>query len=78
MHREEITHRSAALNRDMHVMIHGHVHQSYTTKFQRQRDFNGIPVINAYTSYIFDLPETPSRRAPNRVGEKMLRKASEF
>jgi len=60
------------------VMIHGHVHQSYTTKFQRQRDFNGIPVINAYTSYIFDLPETPSRRAPNRVGEKMLRKASEF
>ena len=24
MHREEITHRSAALNRDMHVMIHGH------------------------------------------------------
>ena len=25
-----------------------------------------------------ELPETPSRRAPNRVGEKMLRKASEF
>ena len=24
MHREEITHRSAALNRDMHIMIYGH------------------------------------------------------
>ena len=60
------------------VMIHGHVHQSYTAFFQRQRDFNGVPVINAYTSYVFDLPETPSPRLPTRRGERLLRKASEF
>ena len=24
MHREEITHRSAALERDMHIMVYGH------------------------------------------------------
>ena len=60
------------------VMVHGHVHQSYTAFFQRQRNFNGVPVVNAYTSYVFDLPETPSPRAPTRRGERLLRKASEL
>ena len=60
------------------VMIHGHVHQSYTTTFQHLRDYNGIPVINAYTKYVFELPETPASRGPNRLGQRLLRKASEL
>ena len=60
------------------VMIHGHVHQSYTTRFQRQREYAGIPVINAWSSYIFDLPETPARREPTRFGLYRMRKASEI
>ena len=60
------------------VMVHGHVHQSYTAFFQRQREYHGIPVINASTSYAFDLPETPDRREPSFRGIRIMEKASRF
>ena len=61
------------------VMIHGHVHQAYTgSHFQRERDWHGIPVINASMSWEFDLPETPDRKEPNRYGRYLLQKASRF
>jgi predicted phosphodiesterase len=61
------------------VMVHGHVHQAYMgAGFVRERDWHGIPVINASTSYEFDLPETPDRKEPGRWGLRMLEKASRF
>ena len=60
------------------VMVHGHMHQAYTAFFQREREYHGIPVINASTSYAFDLPETPDRREPTRRGLRYMRKASSF
>ena len=60
------------------VMIHGHVHQAYSAFFQRQRDYHGIPVINASTSYVFDLPDTPDRKEPTRRGLRIMEKASRF
>ena len=61
------------------VMVHGHVHQAYTgSRFQRQRDWNGIPVINASMSWEFDLPDTPDRREPNKRGLRLMQKASHF
>ena len=60
------------------VMIHGHVHQSYTAFFKHEREYNGIPVINAYMSYVFELPDTPDRREPTSLGRRMLRRASEL
>ena len=51
------------------VMIHGHVHQAYSAFFQRQREYHGIPVINASTSFVFDLPDTPDRKEPSRWGQ---------
>ena len=61
------------------VMVHGHVHQAYTgSRFQRQRDWNGIPVINASMSWEFDLPGTPDRREPNKRGLRLMQKASHF
>ena len=59
------------------VMVHGHIHQSYTGgQFQRRREWNDVPVINASTYYEFDLPETPDRRDPTRYGRHLLEKAS--
>ncbi len=60
------------------VMIHGHMHQSYTAFFQREREYHGIPVINASTSFEFDLPETPERKEPSRRGLRIMEKASRF
>ncbi len=60
------------------VMIHGHVHRSYTAWFKREREYQGIPVINAWSSYIFDLPEIKNRREPTRRGLRLMRKASEI
>lgn len=59
------------------VMVHGHVHQAYTgSRFVRERDWNGVPVINASMAYEFDLPETPNRREPTRHGLRLLEKNS--
>ena len=61
------------------VMVHGHVHQSYTgAGFVRQRNWDGIPVINASTAWEFDLPETPDRKEPNRHGLRLMEKNSQF
>ena len=61
------------------VMVHGHVHQSYTgAGFVRQRNWDGIPVINASTAWEFDLPETPDRKEPNRHGLWLMEKNSQF
>jgi len=60
------------------VVIHGHVHQSYSADFIRQRDYQGIPVINASMAYEFDLPELAPHPEPNRRAMRRLLKASEF
>ena len=60
------------------VMVHGHNHQSYSAFFQRQQDYNGIPVINASTAWEFDLPETPDRTEPTRRGLRIMEKASRW
>ena len=60
------------------VMVHGHMHQAYTAFFQRERDYHGIPVINASTAYEFVLPETPDRKDPSRRGLRYMEKASRF
>ena len=61
------------------VMVHGHVHQAYAGgHFLRERERNGISVINASTSYEFDLPETPCRREPSRRGLRLMEKATRF
>ena len=55
-----------------------HISQAYSAFFQRQRDYHGIPVINASTSYVFDLPDTPDRKEPSRRGLRIMEKASRF
>ena len=60
------------------VMVHGHMHQAYTAFFQRERTYNGVPVINASTEYAFDLPETPDRREPTSRGIRIMEKISRF
>ncbi len=61
------------------VMVHGHVHQAYTgSHFVRERNWHGIPVINASTAWEFDLPETPDRKEPSRKGCRLLEKNSRF
>ncbi len=60
------------------VMVHGHVHQAYSPFFQRQREYHGIPVINASTCWEFDLPETPNRKEPSSRGLRIMKKASRF
>ena len=60
------------------VMVHGHMHQAYTAFFQRERTYNGVPVINASTEYAFDLPETPDRREPTPRGIRIMEKMSRF
>ncbi len=60
------------------VMVHGHVHQSYTAWFRRERERLGVPIINAWSSYSFDLPATPNPKAPTRWGQRRMRKASEI
>lgn len=37
-------------------MVHGHVHQSYTSHFQRERHYGETEVINAYGTYVIDYP----------------------
>ena len=61
------------------VMVHGHVHQSYAaSRFVRERDWHGVPVINASTAWAFDLPETPGRKEPGRFGRRILERNSRF
>jgi len=59
------------------VMVHGHIHQAYSAfGFRREREWNGVPVINVCGAYAFDLPETPNRREPSLLGTYLMNKAS--
>lgn len=66
------------------VMFHGHVHQAYSgRKFVRERDWDGIPVINACGSYTYDWPDewqisTPPRRLALRRMLKRSEPGEEF
>ena len=66
------------------VMFHGHVHQAYSALgFQRRREWDGIPVINACGSYRYEWPdewrvETPPRRLALRRMEKRSQPGEEF
>ena len=60
------------------VMVHGHMHQSYSAFFRREREYHGIPVLNASTEWMFDLPETPGRKEPTRRGLRIMEKAGRF
>ena len=54
------------------VMIHGHVHGNYTAFFKRELEYSGVTVINAWGRHFFDLPETPVRREPTRLGLRLM------
>ena len=58
------------------VMVHGHIHQAYSPWFMREREFEGVPVINACGCYAFDLPETPNRREPSASGRRYMDRVS--
>ena len=60
------------------VMFHGHVHQAYSgSKFVREREWDGIPVINACGSYEYEWPdEWKYDRVPGRLAmRRMLRRS---
>ena len=59
------------------VMVHGHVHQAYSNiDFRRERNWNGILVINASTAYEFDLPDTPNPKEPTRRALRRMERDS--
>ena len=66
------------------VMFHGHVHQAYSgASFIREREWDGIPVINACGSYSYDWPEdwqmqNPPRRLALWRMEKRSQAGEEF
>ena len=37
------------------AMVHGHVHKEYTSRFLRERDYQGVRVINANKSFEFEI-----------------------
>lgn len=37
--------------------IHGHVHKNYTFQFRRERQHADTTIVNAWTSYIIDIPD---------------------
>ncbi|MDO4484688.1 MAG: metallophosphoesterase family protein [Clostridia bacterium] len=37
------------------LMVHGHVHQSYTSKFQRVTEYNSTKIVNACGSFIMEV-----------------------
>ena len=51
----------APLLHDYHpaALIHGHVHKAYTSCFVREREFEGVRVINASGKYVLELPDPP-------------------
>lgn len=61
---------------DPTLMIHGHVHKSYTTSFVRSRRYGEVEVINACGAYFFDLPELRNQKRPSRW-VKILEKRAE-
>ncbi len=66
------------------VMFHGHVHQAYSaSRFVREREWDGIPVINACGSYLYKWPdewriEKPPRPMAMRRMLKRSQPGSDF
>ena len=60
------------------VMVHGHVHQAYSSFFQRSREYAGVPVINASVSWAFDLPPLKPHPEPTRLGLRRMLRDSEL
>ena len=40
-------------------LVHGHVHMTYGQKTQREIEYNGTTVVNAYERYIIEIPDRP-------------------
>ncbi|MBQ3705963.1 MAG: metallophosphoesterase family protein [Clostridia bacterium] len=61
------------------VMFHGHVHQAYAAvNFVREREYEGIPVINACGSYLYDWPdEWKVSSLPGRLALRRMMKRSQ-
>lgn len=61
------------------VMFHGHIHQAYNALgFTREREWEGIPVINACGSYAYDWPdEWQIDRPPRRWALRKMKKRSQ-
>lgn len=60
------------------MMIHGHVHQEYTSHFVREHDYHGVRVINAGPKVVLELQEpqteqTRCRSALRTLSERMKR-----
>ena len=61
------------------IMFHGHVHQAYSgAGFRREREWDGVPVVNACGSYAFDWPdEWLSPVLPKGLALRALQKRSQ-
>ncbi len=62
------------------VMFHGHIHRAYNAmSFQRVREWDGIPIINACESFEFDLPDEVLDRdpRPSALARRMMEKRAE-
>ena len=44
--------------------IHGHVHKTYDFRFRREQKYNDTTVINAWTSYIIEIPDSSRKMTP--------------
>ncbi len=60
------------------VMVHGHIHQAYSSFFQRSREYAGVTVINASVSWAFDLPPLKPHPEPTRLGLRRMLRDSEL
>ena len=60
------------------VMFHGHVHQAYSgSKFLREREWDGVPVINACGSYLYQWPDDwQASGQPSWLGRRRLKENS--
>ena len=61
------------------VMFHGHVHQAYSgANFVREREYDGIPVINACGCYTYEWPdEWRIENPPRPLAARRMKKRSE-
>ena len=40
-------------------LVHGHVHMTYGQNTEREIEYNGTSVVNAYERYIIEIPDRP-------------------
>ena len=60
-------------------MFHGHVHKAYSgANFVREREYDGIPVINACGCYTYEWPdEWRIEKPPRPLAARRMKKRSE-